>query len=285
MSRLRRDPLVRRDDDGGRTGYGPGVSSVRQAVHADRSGRGVRAVARRYVDRREQVRYIEPGRQPRGRGTGDRRPGGRFPRRGPATSRAWVQRGNPSRSCRDCRTSPGHDRCVAIPATLGRGTSRRAMSAARSGESARTLVTPRDPSLLEIKMRIIKIIGLCRSPSVFWSYAPFSRRVGTDRDDAPPGGARADAVQALPQGYHCTGDLAAGRRGAGQPGRPGEERPGPDQALRSRAAVQGPGPREGVEEHRGRKPRRTGGTSTSPRIPGKPAHFPRPRTTSFAARP
>ena len=39
-----------------------------------------------------------------------------------------------------------------------------------------------------------------------------------------------------------------------EPGRSGEKRPGADQALRSRAAGQGPGTGEGSEEHRGEGP-------------------------------
>ena len=84
---LRRDPLVRRDDDLGRSGDGRGVSQVRQAVHAGLPGRVVRAVARRRVDRRERDQNAERGRQPRGRGARDRGSGGTVPRPRVATAR------------------------------------------------------------------------------------------------------------------------------------------------------------------------------------------------------
>ena len=51
-------------------------------------GRGVRAVARRNVDRGEPDQDVERGRQPRGRGARDRGAGGTVPRRGPATARS-----------------------------------------------------------------------------------------------------------------------------------------------------------------------------------------------------
>ncbi len=72
----------------GRPGDSRGVSPVHQAMHANLSGRVVRAVARRNLDRRKQDQDVERGRQPRARTARDRGSRRTLPRRGPATARS-----------------------------------------------------------------------------------------------------------------------------------------------------------------------------------------------------
>ena len=85
---LRRDPLVRRNNDLVARATVEACLEVLQTMHANRPGRLVRAVAHRDVDPGKPHQDAECHRQQRGRGAWHRGSSGTVPRPGPATTRA-----------------------------------------------------------------------------------------------------------------------------------------------------------------------------------------------------
>ena len=128
-------------------------------MHADLSGRVVRAVTRRNLDRREQDQDVERGRQPRGRGARDRGSSGTLPRRGPATARSrtgLIPLRRLRLTARPCDPVPPTRNGVAPQLRPGSDFQR-----VRLGHHIRTIAAKNQPEFLKDPARIVDS-GVCR---------------------------------------------------------------------------------------------------------------------------